>query len=136
MSGAGDLSAWAAQGVLLLNAVLTVERGRAGAHAGLGWEGLTDRLLAAAAAAPGPRAYLLWGRWAQSKEACIRAAARGPALILKANHPSPLSASRPPAPFLGCGHFREASDWLAAQGAGPVDWLAPWREAPAQPGLF
>lgn len=115
----GSLLAWAEQGVLLLNTSLTVEEGQAGSHARKGWEALTDRLLAAVAAQASPCAYLLWGAHAQAKAALIRdsAARHGcDILVLQANHPSPLSARRPPVPFLGCGHFAQARDWLAARG--------------------
>ena len=121
----GDLSSWAAQGVLLLNAVLTVEEGQAGAHARRGWEILTDRILAAAARESAPHAFLLWGGWAQKKRPLIEGQAAGPQLILQSNHPSPLSALRPPEPFTGCGHFQRVNDWLTAQGVVPVDWFSP-----------
>ena len=115
----GSLLRWAEQGVLLLNAVLTVEDGQPGSHARRGWEALTDALLAEVAARADPCAYLLWGAHAQAKAGLISAAAARhgrEALVLQANHPSPLSASRPPVPFLGCGHFRQARDWLRERG--------------------
>lgn len=115
----GSLVAWARSGVLLLNAVLTVEDGQPASHAKKGWEALTDRLLALVAAQASPCVYLLWGAHAQAKAALIEqtAAAHGrEILLLQANHPSPLSASRPPVPFLGSGCFRQARDWLAARG--------------------
>jgi uracil-DNA glycosylase len=115
----GSLVEWARRGVLLLNASLTVEDGQPGSHAKKGWEVLTDALLAEVAAQATPCAYLLWGAHAQAKAALIRetAARHGnEALLLQANHPSPLSASRPPVPFLGCGHFTVARDWLAERG--------------------
>jgi uracil-DNA glycosylase len=105
--------------VLLLNTVLTVEEGLAGSHAKKGWELLTDALLAEVARRATPCVYLLWGAHAQAKAALIEetAAAHGrEALVLQANHPSPLSARRPPVPFLGCGHFSQARDWLARRG--------------------
>jgi uracil-DNA glycosylase len=105
--------------VLLLNACLTVEDGHPGSHAKKGWEVLTDAILAELASQASPCVYMLWGAHAQAKAALIEeAAARGAreALVLLANHPSPLSASRPPVPFLGCGHFALARDWLAARG--------------------
>jgi len=123
-SGSHDLTPWTDQGVLLLNAVLTVEQGQPGSHAGKGWETVTDALLAHVAATPLPRVFMLWGAWAQRKRALIESHARGPQLILTANHPSPLSARRPPQPFVGCGHFRQANDWLADHGVAPIDWLA------------
>lgn len=115
----GSLMDWARRGVLLLNACLTVEDGQPGSHARKGWEVLTDALLAQVASQASPCAYMLWGAHAQAKAGLIeRTAARHgrEALVLQANHPSPLSASRPPAPFLGCGHFVQARDWLSARG--------------------
>ncbi|MFA5520510.1 MAG: uracil-DNA glycosylase [Castellaniella sp.] len=119
-----DLGAWAQQGVLLLNAVLTVEDGQPASHSGHGWEALTDAILETAVASPRPRVALLWGAHAQRKRPLLEAAAGGPLLILQANHPSPLSARRPPRPFMGCGHFRQANAWLQARGEAPLDWLA------------
>ncbi len=119
----GSLAGWARQGVLLLNACLTVEDGRPGSHVGHGWELLTDALLRQVAATASPCAYLLWGAHAQAKAELIRSVAadhRRDALILRANHPSPLSAQRPPLPFLGCGHFRQARLWLAERGCPDV----------------
>jgi uracil-DNA glycosylase len=115
----GSLMDWARRGVLLLNASLTVEAGQPGSHAKKGWEVLTDALLAHVAGHASPCAYLLWGAHAQAKARLIEetAARHGrEALVLQANHPSPLSASRPPVPFLGCGHFIQARDWLTAHG--------------------
>lgn len=123
----GGLEGWARQGVLLLNTVLSVEPGRPGAHAGRGWEVVTDALIDAVARRPTPKVFLLWGRHAQQKEARVRAAAAALAvapLVLTANHPSPLSARRPPCPFLGCGHFSQANDYLRRQGQVPIDWMA------------
>lgn len=115
-----DLAPWTAQGVLLLNTSLTVEDGQAGAHARRGWEAVTDALMNAVAAEPHPKVFMLWGGHAQAKQGQLPAG--GPRLVLKANHPSPLSASRPPAPFLGCGHFSQANAWLQAQGLPAIDW--------------
>lgn len=115
----GSLVAWAGRGVLLLNTSLTVEDGRAASHAKKGWESLTDAVLAHVAATASPCVYLLWGAHAQAKAPLVReqAAAHGrAALVLQANHPSPLSAARPPVPFLGCGHFAQARQWLAGRG--------------------
>jgi uracil-DNA glycosylase len=115
----GSLVDWARRGVLLLNACLTVEQGEAGSHAGKGWEALTDALLAHVAAQASPCAYLLWGAHAQAKRALIERTASEHGrqiVVLAANHPSPLSANRPPVPFIGCGHFRIAGEWLAARG--------------------
>jgi uracil-DNA glycosylase len=115
----GSLIDWARRGVLLLNTSLTVEDGEPGSHARRGWEVLTDALLAEVAANASPCVYMLWGAHAQAKAGLIEetAARHGrEALVLQANHPSPLSANRPPVPFLGCGHFLRARDWLAARG--------------------
>lgn len=119
----GHLGAWAERGVLLLNTVLTVEDGRPASHAGQGWEALTDALIAAAAADSGPKVFLLWGAHAQSKRPLIEAAqvAGGRHALLQSNHPSPLSATRPPLPFVGNGHFSTAQAWLHAQGRA-IDW--------------
>lgn len=101
----GSLVRWAQQGVLLLNTCLTVEEGRPASHAGKGWEVLTDAVIAQVCAGAEPVVFMLWGKHAQSKRALIDASRH---LVLCANHPSPLSASRPPAPFIGCGHFSQA----------------------------
>jgi len=119
----GSLVHWAQRGVLLLNTSLTVEDGQPGSHAKKGWELLTDALLAQVAAEASPCVYMLWGAHAQAKAGLIEetAARHGrEALVLQANHPSPLSANRPPTPFLGCGHFVQARDWLAARGCPDV----------------
>lgn len=115
----GSLLGWAQGGVLLLNTCLTVEDGQPGSHSKKGWEQLTDRLLRHVAALASPCVYLLWGAHAQAKAPLIREAAASQGcdiLILEANHPSPLSARRPPVPFLGCGHFAQAREWLADRG--------------------
>ena len=115
----GSLLRWAEQGVLLLNTCLTVEDGQPGSHAKKGWEAFTDVVLAEVAAHASPCVYLLWGAHAQAKAALIAETTRAhrrDALVLQANHPSPLSAARPPVPFLGCGHFQQARDWLADRG--------------------
>jgi uracil-DNA glycosylase len=119
MPASGSLLPWARDGVLLLNTSLTVEEGHPGSHAKKGWEQLTDALLGEVARRASPCAYLLWGAHAQAKASLIRegAAANGcDILLLQANHPSPLSARRPPVPFLGCGHFAQARRWLADRG--------------------
>ncbi len=119
----GDLTAWARQGVLLLNACMTVEQGAPGSHAKAGWEVLTDRILAALQASLNPIAYLWWG--AHAKARCPSQAATAgiaPRLHLFANHPSPLSARRGPTPFIGCGHFAIANHFLVQQGSPPIDW--------------
>ena len=117
----GDLRRWAAQGVLLLNSVLTVEDGAPASHAGQGWEAVTDRILATLAAAPRPRVFMLWGLHAQRKRALVEAAPAARA-VLTANHPSPLSARRGPQPFLGCGHFSQANEFLVRHGMAAIDW--------------
>lgn len=119
-----ELSSWAQQGVLLLNAVLTVEAGQPASHANKGWEAVTDAILRQVAHTPAPKVFMLWGAYAQRKQSLLEQSSTGPAQILTANHPSPLSARRPPKPFLGCGHFRTANTWLKGQGAEPIDWLA------------
>ena len=117
-----DLSRWATQGVLLLNTCLTVEDGQPASHARAGWETVTDALIAAVARDPSPKVFMLWGAHAQAKHALI--AGQGDHLILMANHPSPLSARRPPTPFVGCEHFRLANDWLAQHNIQVIDWKA------------
>ena len=116
----GHLGEWARCGVLLLNTSLTVEDGAAASHAKKGWESLTDALIAATAKDPAPKVYLLWGAHAQAKAPLIEAAGNGH-LVLQANHPSPLSATRGPVPFIGCGHFSAASEWLLGRGVA-MDW--------------
>jgi uracil-DNA glycosylase len=111
----GDLSSWADQGVLLLNATLTVRANEAGSHQGRGWERFTDAAIAALARERTGIVFLLWGRYAQNKEALIG----DRHYVLKAPHPSPLSAYRG---FIGCGHFGQANELLAAQGLSPIDW--------------
>ena len=116
----GSLRPWARQGVLLLNSCLTVEQARPAAHAGRGWETLTDALIQAVAMQPQPVAFLLWGAHAQAKQRWVEASASaGPRLVLQSNHPSPLSARRGSTPFIGCQHFIQTQTWLQAQG---VDW--------------
>ncbi|AVP56494.1 uracil-DNA glycosylase [Pulveribacter suum] len=102
----GSLRKWADNGVLLLNTTLTVEEGQAASHAGKGWEVLTDAVIRHVASGARPVVFMLWGSHAQTKRALIPAD-RGH-LVLVANHPSPLSAERPPLPFIGCGHFGQA----------------------------
>jgi uracil-DNA glycosylase len=113
----GHLAAWAGQGVLLLNTVLTVEDGQPASHARRGWEALTDALIGAVAAQPRRITFLLWGAHAQAKAALIEARAPGRHLLLQANHPSPLSARRPPVPFIGCGHFSALAEVVPG-----LDW--------------
>jgi len=118
----GDLRSWADQGVLLLNAVLTVEAGQAGSHQGRGWERFTDRIVTFLAEDPKPKVFLLWGAQAQKKGAGLRDLQDGKHLVLTASHPSPLSAHRG---FIGCGHFSTANRFLASRGRGHIDWVLP-----------
>ena len=117
----GDLSGWAAQGVLLLNTTLTVEQAAPASHARHGWEPLTERIVAAVAGRRRPCVYMLWGAHAQQFGPLIREQGGPDALVLASNHPSPLSARRPPVPFIGNGHFGAAQRHLSAHG-GAIDW--------------
>lgn len=120
----GLLDYWATQGVLLLNSSLTVADGQPGSHARWGWQDLTMAVFRRLARDVRPRAFLLWGRHAQTIRAVVVTGERGPEhLWLMANHPSPLSARRPPQPFIGCGHFRQVNDFLQRTGQPTVDWL-------------
>jgi uracil-DNA glycosylase len=114
--GSGDLQPWAQQGVLLLNAVLTVERGRAGAHQGKGWERFTDRVVIELNDHRDGLVFMLWGSYAMKKGAVID---RDRHLVLTAPHPSPLSAHRG---FFGCRHFSKANAWLDKRGVEPIRW--------------
>ncbi len=115
----GNLAPWARQGVLLLNAVLTVEQGQPGSHQGKGWEEITDAVIAAVAAKPDPCVFLLWGSHAQKKAQSVPGLLASHHLMLTAPHPSPLSAHRG---FLGCRHFSQADAFMQARGRGEVDW--------------
>lgn len=115
----GCLLPWARRGVLLLNSVLTVEAGQAGAHQGKGWEGFTDHVVDVLNREREQLVFLLWGSYAQKKGAVIDPRRHR---VLKAPHPSPLSAHRG---FLGCGHFSAANQYLARTGQAPVDWSLP-----------
>lgn len=121
----GDLSAWADQGVMLLNRCLTVRPGEAASHRGRGWEEVTDGAIAALAARGGPLAAILWGRDAQSLTGAL-----GPIPWVQSAHPSPLSASRG---FFGSRPFSRTNASLVAQGGTPVDWSLP-ASLPASPG--
>lgn len=110
----GSLVKWAQEGVLLLNTCLTVEEGQPASHAGKGWESLTDAIIHQVSQEAQPAVFMLWGAHAQSKRSLIDASRH---LVLTANHPSPLSALRPPLPFIGCGHFSKARDWRDAHHA-------------------
>lgn len=119
----GCLLPWARQGVLLLNAVLTVEAGKAGSHQGKGWEGFTDHVVDTLNREREGLVFLLWGSYAQAKGKVIDPRRHK---VLKAPHPSPLSAHRG---FSGCGHFSAANAYLARQGLAPIDWSLPPRAA-------
>ncbi|MDU6412274.1 MAG: uracil-DNA glycosylase [Yersiniaceae bacterium] len=112
----GCLQSWAEQGVMLLNTVLTVERGQAHSHARLGWETFTDRVIAAINEHREGVVFLLWGSHAQKKGSFIDTQRHH---VLKAPHPSPLSAHRG---FLGCRHFSQTNALLEKQGLPPIDW--------------
>ena len=119
----GSLVRWASQGVLLLNTCLTVEASQPASHARWGWEALTDRLVMQVARQARPVVFMLWGGHAQAKRALIeQAAPDGRHLVLQANHPSPLSALRPPQPFIGCNHFVLAQRFLQFHGQKAVAW--------------
>lgn len=115
----GNLQHWAEQGVLLLNAVLTVEQARANAHQGRGWELFTDACIAHLNREREGLVFLLWGSYAQRKGQLID---RTRHCVLEAPHPSPLSAHRG---FLGCRHFSKTNNWLEEHGERPVDWTLP-----------
>jgi uracil-DNA glycosylase len=112
----GCLQSWADQGVLLLNATLTVEQGQAGSHQGRGWETFTDRAIQLVNEQCEGVVFLLWGSYAQKKGQFIDARRH---LVLKSPHPSPLSAHRG---FIGNGHFSKANDYLVSRGKTPIDW--------------
>ena len=115
----GCLSYWAEQGVLLLNAVLTVEAGRAASHQGKGWERFTDRVVQLLNEQKSGLVFMLWGSYAQKKGAMID---RQRHLVLQSPHPSPLSASRG---FFGNRHFSRANSYLSDRGMEPIDWQLP-----------
>ena len=115
----GCLQAWADQGVLLLNATLTVERGNAGSHQGKGWEQFTDAVVNALNEKRENLVFLLWGSYAQKKGEFIH---RDKHLVLQAPHPSPFSANRG---FFGCKHFSTANEYLRAHGMASVNWAIP-----------
>ena len=112
----GELTGWACQGVLLLNACLTVRAGRANSHAGQGWEQLTDQIIMLLNNSRRPIVFLLWGANARAKARYITNPAH---LVLSCAHPSPLSAYNG---FFGCGHFMKANDFLTANNMEPIDW--------------
>ena len=112
----GNLTRWAQQGVLLLNATLTVEAHKAGSHQGKGWETFTDAAIRKLATEKQNIVFMLWGSYAQQKGAMIDASKH---LVLKSVHPSPLSAYRG---FIGCGHFSQANQFLEAKGLDKIHW--------------
>ena len=119
----GHLAHWARQGVLLLNNCLTVEAGMAASHQKRGWEPFTDAVVAAAAPDPAPKVFILWGSHAQKKAANVAGLGAGsPHLILRAPHPSPLSAHNG---FFGSRPFSQTNEFLAAKGRGTIDWALP-----------
>ena len=115
----GFLEHWAKQGVLLLNSVLTVEMGLAASHRDRGWERFTDRIVEQVNAKPEPVVFMLWGSYAQKKAAIVDTSRH---LVLKAAHPSPLSAH---SGFFGCRHFSKANAFLESRGLPPIDWALP-----------
>ena len=115
----GFLEHWAVQGVLLLNSVLTVEMGRAASHRERGWERFTDAIIREINARPEPVVFILWGSYAQKKAAFVDTSRH---LVLKAPHPSPLSAH---SGFFGCKHFSKANAFLESRGLSPIDWALP-----------
>ena len=115
----GFLDHWAKQGVLLLNSVLTVERGLAASHQGKGWEPFTDKVIRLVNDQPTPVVFLLWGNYAQKKAAFVDTSRH---LVLKSVHPSPLSAHNG---FFGCRHFSKANAFLESHGLTPIDWSLP-----------
>jgi uracil-DNA glycosylase len=115
----GNLTHWAQQGVLLLNATLTVRANQAGSHQGKGWESFTDAVIAYLNDQPTGLVFILWGRFAQAKGKHIDAQRH---LVLQAAHPSPLGAH---AGFWGCKHFSQTNQYLLQQGEPPIDWQLP-----------
>lgn len=112
----GELTAWAKNGVLLLNTALTVRAGQANSHKGLGWETFTDKVISLLNKREMPMVFLLWGANARQKQSLITNPAH---LVLTCAHPSPLSAYNG---FFGCGHFQTCNEFLASKGMPPIDW--------------
>lgn len=117
----GCLTPWADRGVLLLNAVLTVQQSQAASHQGKGWEGFTDAAIDALNREREGLVFMLWGSYAQKKGQLIDSRRH---CVLRSVHPSPLSAHRG---FIGCGHFSAANEYLASRGVAPIDWSLPAR---------
>ena len=124
-AGHGLLDHWAKQGVLLLNSVLTVEMGQAASHRDRGWERFTDAVIRLVNARPQPVVFMLWGSYAQKKAAFVDPSRH---LVLKAPHPSPLSAHNG---FFGCRHFSRADAFLESKSLPPIDWALPECESAA-----
>lgn len=119
----GHLEHWAEQGVLLLNSVLTVEQHQAASHRGRGWEQFTDAIVRLVAEKEEPVVFILWGSYAQKKAAFVKSVEQGGRhCVLKAPHPSPLSAHNG---FFGCKHFSKANAFLKEQGRAPIEWALP-----------
>jgi uracil-DNA glycosylase len=122
----GHLEHWAKQGVLLLNSVLTVQMGAAASHRERGWERFTDAIIRLVNAKEEPVVFMLWGSYAQKKAAFVESVERGGRhLVLKAPHPSPLSAH---SGFFGCRHFSKANQFLLSRGLKPIHWALPDHE--------
>ena len=117
--GHGHLSSWAQQGVLLLNSVMTVEKGKAASHRKKGWETFTDKVIEVLNEREKPLVFILWGSYAQKKAAFVN---RSKHLVLEGPHPSPLSAHRG---FFGCRHFSQANEFLISTDQAPIDWELP-----------
>ena len=115
MSGRTNLESWARQGVLLLNAILTVEAGKAASHSAIGWQTFTDAVIKCISDNCSGVVFMLWGNFARSKKDLIDS---GKHFVLEAAHPSPLARGA----FFGCGHFATANRLLEAQGKAPIDW--------------
>lgn len=115
MTGRHNLEKWAAQGVLMLNAVLTVEAGQAGSHGRIGWQTFTDAVIARLSQRRDGLVFLLWGNFARSKKSLIDTSRH---LVLEAAHPSPLAGGA----FFGCRHFSKTNQWLTSMGKEPIDW--------------
>lgn len=113
----GNLESWAKQGLLMLNATLTVRASQAGSHQGKGWETFTDTIISKLSASKQGLVFLLWGKFAQNKAQLIDGTKH---LILKAAHPSPFSAYNG---FFGCKHFSKTNEYLMQNGKQPIDWL-------------
>ena len=115
LSGRHNLEKWALQGVLMLNATLTVEAGQANSHSHIGWQTFTDKVIEKLSQEREGIVFLLWGRFAREKKALIDGTKH---LVLEAAHPSPLAGGA----FFGCRHFSQTNQWLTSRGQEPIDW--------------